>query len=180
MEPNVITLFFILSALVGVDLRREFYNQMVEENHLPDIVTHNTLLGALCKEGMVNEAVQLLQLCGTSFAPSLISYNILIDGFAKTGDMKKAMSIYDEMMGNGIKADDITHRSLFWGFFRANLLEEAVDILKGDGGKKPDGMTYSPVMDSIAEAGMKEAADELRGELIERNVLTEKILLNEQ
>ncbi|OWM74600.1 hypothetical protein CDL15_Pgr005180 [Punica granatum] len=109
---------------------------MVEENHLPDIVTHNTLLGALCKEGMVNEAVQLLQLCGTSFAPSLISYNILIDGFAKTGDMKKAMSIYDEMMGNGIKADDITHRSLFWGFFRANLLEEAVDILKGDGQKE--------------------------------------------
>ena len=104
---------------------------MVTENCSPDIITYNTLLSGLCKEGFIDEGIQLLNLLvGTSSSPGLVTYNIVIDGLARLGSMESAKELHDEMVGKGIIPDEITNSSLTWGFCWADKLEEAMELLK--------------------------------------------------
>ncbi|KAI3816220.1 hypothetical protein L1987_15912 [Smallanthus sonchifolius] len=109
-----------------------FFNEMVLHNCSPDIITYNTLLRALCDEGMMDLSLQIVDcLKDSNTPPSLISYNILIDGLAKRGDMEKAVGLYQDIMKEKtVVPDDVTHRSLIWGFCHADMVDEAVKILK--------------------------------------------------
>ncbi|KAJ0079402.1 hypothetical protein Patl1_23164 [Pistacia atlantica] len=126
----------------------------------PNAVTYNTLLHslgsrALCKEGMVDEALQLLHLLNGSYcSPGLITYYTVINGLAKKGSMEKAMGLYGQMMENGIIPDDITHYSLIWGFCRADLVEEAVEILRemGKRGHRVRNSAYKMIIHGLCRS----------------------------
>ncbi|CAH1430897.1 unnamed protein product [Lactuca virosa] len=111
-----------------------FFNEMVSSNYSPDIITYNTLLRATCDEGMTDVSLEILKCLGdkdSNTPPSLVTYNIVIDGLAKRGDMEKAVDLYQKMMKEKvIVPDDVTHRSLIWGFCHADMVDEAMEILK--------------------------------------------------
>ncbi|KAG6590294.1 Pentatricopeptide repeat-containing protein, partial [Cucurbita argyrosperma subsp. sororia] len=210
--PTVVTYNVLINGLCKngrLDCAINFLNQMFTYNRLPDIITYNTLLDALSKEDMVDEAFQLLHLLiGTNCSPSLISYNTVLNGLSKKGYVDEATSLYNQMIQNGILPDDTTQRSLICGFCRSNKFEEAVEMVKGflkEGYRvnsrsyrylvhelcinkkvdlaiqvlemmlssrcKPNERIYSTIINSIASAGLKEQADELRQKLIEWKVL---------
>ncbi|KAK2985344.1 hypothetical protein RJ640_008695 [Escallonia rubra] len=78
----------------------EYLEIMVSRGCYPDIVTYNTLLTALCKDGKVDIAVEILnQLSSKGCSPVLITYNTVIDGLSKVGKTDCAIKLLDEMRG---------------------------------------------------------------------------------
>ncbi|KAJ8446821.1 hypothetical protein Cgig2_016131 [Carnegiea gigantea] len=76
-----------------------FLGQMLDRRCCPNIVIYSTLLTHVCKEGMVDEALCILELLGDSnSSPTLITYNIVIDGLDKKGCMETTTEIYREML----------------------------------------------------------------------------------
>ncbi|KAL6585781.1 hypothetical protein OROMI_002425 [Orobanche minor] len=139
--PTVVTCNILINSLCRhglLDRAIDFFNQMVlNDCCLPDIITYNTLTRALCKEGMVDEAIRTLYSLrnNTNCPPTVITYNIVFDGLSKQGCMDKVMEVYKHMVECGHCPDDVTYRCLLWGFCRADLVEEAIELLKVIGSK---------------------------------------------
>jgi pentatricopeptide repeat protein len=102
---------------------------MVSKKCSPDIVTYNTLLNAISKRGMIEEALVIFQsIRENGCQVVLITYNTLIDALAKKGEVIKAMALFDEMINGGISPDNVTYGSLM-SFSKKNMAKEALELL---------------------------------------------------
>ncbi|KAJ0014089.1 hypothetical protein Pint_20392 [Pistacia integerrima] len=188
LEPNAVTYNTLLHTLGSRgcwDEVDKILAIMIETSHHPTVITYNILInGALCKEGMVDEALQLLHLLNGSYcSPCLITYNTVIDGLARKGSMEKAMGLYVEEaveklreMGKiGHMITNSAYKMIIHGLCRRKKLDMAVQVLELmiSRQSKPDEATYSTILKSVAEAGMAEEANKLCQKLIDWKVLKE-------
>ncbi|KAG6415007.1 hypothetical protein SASPL_122406 [Salvia splendens] len=79
----------------------------------PDKVTYDTMMQSYCRVGKVEDAYSLLDVM--SRRPDCISYNILICGYSKRGDMKDVMRIRDEMLSLGLDLNWLTFNAILEG-----------------------------------------------------------------
>jgi len=61
-------------------------------------------------------------------SPTVVTYNILIDGLCKVERFAEASSFAKEMLEKGYKTDMVTHSSLFDGLCQDKKLDVAFDI----------------------------------------------------
>ncbi|XP_064972546.1 putative pentatricopeptide repeat-containing protein At1g13630 isoform X4 [Musa acuminata AAA Group] len=72
---------------------------------------HGGILSSLCKNGSVPEANWYLEnLAATGQTLNIILYNIVIDGYAKIGDVEGAVTLYEQIISAIHKQND--HKSL--------------------------------------------------------------------
>ncbi|KAG4988451.1 hypothetical protein JHK85_031434 [Glycine max] len=116
-------------------------------------------LGFLMKwEGKVEEARLLLdEMKRRGIKPDLISYNTLISGYSKRGDMKDAFGVRDEMMTTGFDPTILTYDALIQGLCKNREGEHAEELLKEmvSKGIPPDDSTYLSIIEAM------EAVDDL-------------------
>ena len=63
---------------------------MKEKGVLLSIVTYNSIIG-LCQSGKTDQAIDKLnELLGSGFVPDETSYNTIIHGYYREGDVEKA------------------------------------------------------------------------------------------
>jgi pentatricopeptide repeat protein len=77
----------------------------------PQCLLFNILLKGLCDENNSQEALELLHTMahnGGSCAPDVVSYNTVIDGLCKDGQVDNAYNLFCEMPDRGIALDVMT------------------------------------------------------------------------
>lgn len=75
---------------------------MAEKGCEPDVISYNTIIGGLCKEGKWREANDLLgdlPRCGCT--PDVVSYRTMFDGLCDWRQFKEAALVLDEMVFKG-------------------------------------------------------------------------------
>lgn len=59
----------------------KLFDSMVEECCTPDVVTYNTLINGICKEGNMEKALKLMdEMLERGLAPTKFTYTSLIQG----------------------------------------------------------------------------------------------------
>ncbi|CAN1757164.1 Pentatricopeptide repeat-containing protein At5g66500, mitochondrial [Linum perenne] len=85
----------------------ELFNQMGEEVNmvLPNSITFLAVLSACGHAGLVNEGLQIFKLVKEKYGldPSLEHYSCFIDVLGRAGWIEDAWSLYDDMIGHGIR-----------------------------------------------------------------------------
>ena len=82
----------------------------------PDIITYNTILDAICKEGHINRASKLLQqMIDDGISPDVITYNSIINGLCKEKRVREAAQLLDKMPELGCKPDIFSYSTLIKG-----------------------------------------------------------------
>ena len=61
-------------------------------------------------------------------APNTFTFNALIGGFGKLGDMASALALYEKMLVQGCVPDVATFTSLINGYFRLGQVHQAMDM----------------------------------------------------
>ncbi|GMY27099.1 hypothetical protein FCV25MIE_22341, partial [Fagus crenata] len=62
------------------------------------LVTCNALINGHCKMGRVIEDENMVsQITSGGYNPDVITYNFLISGYSKIGNVKKCLSLYENM-----------------------------------------------------------------------------------
>ena len=136
-----------------------------------DAVTTNTLVHAAILSGHLDQAEQLLAehtvipsgtTTHTGSHPNVEAYTELIDTYAKKGQLKQAVSMYQVMRERGIDPNEITFTCLIAGFGRAHQLDQARKMLAymPTVGVVPSSITYNALISAMV--------DPLRGESLER------------
>lgn len=71
---------------------------MVKQEIMPSVSTYNMLIHALFMEGRFDEADTIIkEMYEKGISPDSITYNILIYGYCRSGNLKKAFGLHDEM-----------------------------------------------------------------------------------
>ncbi|KAL0847306.1 hypothetical protein Bca101_020552 [Brassica carinata] len=87
------------------------------------------LLG-LCRKRMLLEARVLLNsLISTGCTVDITLYNIVIDGYAKSGYIEEALGLFRGVMESGVAPNVATFNSLIYGYCKTQNIAEARKVL---------------------------------------------------
>ncbi|KAI3982651.1 hypothetical protein MKX01_031390 [Papaver californicum] len=87
--------------------------------------------------------------------PNKVTFNTLIDGYCKTGDLDKAFEIRERMKCVGFVPDLRTFNTLLSGICRVNQINEVLELLDEmeKYGFVPDGFTNSSLIEVFSRLG---------------------------
>ncbi|KAF5177903.1 Pentatricopeptide repeat-containing protein [Thalictrum thalictroides] len=122
---------------------------MITQGVLPDPHTYSTLMDAMCKIGMVEQAQELLEaMIASGLKPDIVTYNVFIDGYCLQGQIDCARRffysivakghepnvisysiMFEEMVQKGITLDDLTFNIIVQAFLKSNDIHKALQYL---------------------------------------------------
>ncbi|MFQ6627437.1 hypothetical protein Gotur_006333, partial [Gossypium turneri] len=113
-----------------LDEAMELFHQIAQNGPIPDTVTYNTLMQA-----MQNSRLKL----------NVASYNILIDGLCKAGNIEVGKELFHKLSVNGLKPNVYTYAIMINGFCRDGLPDEAYQLFRSmeDNDCLPDSFCYN-------------------------------------
>ncbi|KAI4370239.1 hypothetical protein MLD38_018609 [Melastoma candidum] len=99
------------------DMAMEFVADAVERGcSFNNIVEYNTFVDGLCKEGRLEEALELLgAMRSKGFLPNNVTYSTLIHGLCGQGKCDEARALLEEQVTNCIIPNVVSYTSLIQG-----------------------------------------------------------------
>ncbi|KAK9270155.1 hypothetical protein L1049_025731 [Liquidambar formosana] len=97
--------------------------------------------------------------------PNTITFNVLVDGFGKAGNMVLAVAMYEKMLFLGCLPDVVTFTSLIDGYCRAGQVDEGLKLWREMFVRKlsPNKYTFAILINALCkENRLHEACDFLR------------------
>ncbi|KAL2503216.1 Pentatricopeptide repeat-containing protein [Forsythia ovata] len=109
-----------------------------------------------------------------------ISYTILVDGFAKDGNVEKAVGFLYRMRKDGVEPNLVTYTAIIMGFCKKGKLEEAFSIFRmiEDFGIEVDEFTYAILIDGVCRRGDFDRVLQLLNEMEEKGINPSVITYN--
>ncbi len=135
---------------------QEIYNQMLEENVTPDVVTFNSLIGNCSKSGDTASAEMWFETMQSSnITPNRITYNSLVSCFASQGDVDLSSRFINLMIEANCLPNLRTFNSVIHSAAVAGDGQKAEDNFNQmkKMGIRPDVISYNSVIDAYATRG---------------------------
>lgn len=155
-----------------------------EKERVVSSFVHNIFLSMLVKQNRVDEAVQFFQdhiLKLRGFCPDTCSFNIVIRGLSKGGQVNEAFEFFDDMNSFGCLPDLITYNSLINGLCTVGKVGRALELLReiqSQVGFAPDVVTYTSIISGLCKLGQTEEAVSLFDEMIHHGIRPNLITFN--
>jgi len=151
-------------------------------NLRPDATCYNIALAAAVKrrteEGM-SAATEIFDslpdpspdgpppAAGARPAKDLVTYNTMIDGFARDGKYRTAYGVFQQLKAAGLRPDKVTYTTLIKASIRGGDLEQALDLLDDMKwiGIQPDILSYNNLIEALCNAHRLFEAKDLVNEM---------------
>ncbi|KAL8235291.1 hypothetical protein R6Q59_021391 [Mikania micrantha] len=182
VNPNVITISTILS--VCADLSTIVFGKQIHAYTIRNIMNTNLLV--------VNGLINMYAKCGSLMegyitfkntkVKDLCSWNTMIKGYGMHGFGKSALKIFNNMISDGCKPDEVTFLSLLFACSHAGLVNDGRKLfnqMQPEFGIEPGIEHYACLVDLLGRAGLFEEASEVAKKMpLEPNVCVWGALLN--
>lgn len=98
---------------------------------------------------------------------SLVTYNTLLDAFARAGDMNTVARLFQGMCTKGVEPDLITYSTVIKGYCVKGDLEKSVRLIgcMRQRGIEPDAVLYNSVLDGCAHQQMRELTEQVLADM---------------
>ncbi|KAK8524661.1 hypothetical protein V6N13_015673 [Hibiscus sabdariffa] len=167
-SPDKVSYYTIMSFFCKekqVKEVRDLMEKMVKESNLfLDMVTYNTLIHMLSKNGHADEALEFLQEAEASgFRIDKVGHSAIVHSYCKQGKIEEAKSIVNEMLSKGCNPDVVTYTAVVDGFCRVGKVDQAKKMLqhmyKHD--CKPNTVSYTALLTGLCRSGNSLQAREM-------------------
>ncbi|KAF7011927.1 hypothetical protein CFC21_026174 [Triticum aestivum] len=164
------------------DLVVAFFGRLLRLGLRLNVISFNNLLKGLCQAKRSNEALDMLlhRMPELDCAPDVFSFNIVINGCFREGEVDKACNLFHEMPQLGVQPDVVTYNSIIIALSRAGAMGKAEVVLRQmvDKGIGPDVMTYNSLIHGYSTLGQWKAAVRVFKEMVSVGVLPNAVTLN--
>ncbi|ONK56175.1 uncharacterized protein A4U43_C10F4910 [Asparagus officinalis] len=140
---------------------RRLYDEMLEENVMPDCVLYTIMIRGHSEVGRVEEALAFLrEMTGRGIVPDTYCYNTLIKGLCDAGHLDEARSLRLEISQHDLFPDSATYTIMICGLCKEGLVLEARQIFDEMGklGCDPSVHTFNALISGLCKAGKLEEA----------------------
>ncbi|KAJ6707762.1 hypothetical protein OIU85_028070, partial [Salix viminalis] len=163
------------------------YAEMFKLRIKSSVVTFNIMINVLCKEGKLKKAKEFIgfmealgiklnmdeadgiikEMNEKGLVPDSITYNILINGYCRCGNVKKAFTLHDEMISKGVQPTRVTYTSLIYVLSKRGRMKQADDLFEKivRKGIFPDLIMFNALIDGHCANGNMERAFALLKEM---------------
>ncbi|XVF01927.1 hypothetical protein REPUB_Repub04eG0132000 [Reevesia pubescens] len=155
------TILRACSGLAAVRQGKEVHCQYVRRGGWRDVIVESALVDLYAKCGCIDFAHCIFVQMSNR---NLITWNTMIYGFAQNGRGIEALSIFDEMIKKGIKADYISFIGVLFACSHTGLVDQGrkyFTLMTGEYGIKPGIEHYNCMVDLLGRAGLLEEAENL-------------------
>lgn len=135
------------------DVALNLYREMRDDNILPDQATFVTVLRACALLSSLRDGTEIHSLIfHTGFDLDELTSSALVDMYAKCGDVKSAVQVFEEL---AIKKDVICWNSMIVGFAKNGYAESALKVfdVMTQSCITPDDVTFLGVLTACSHAG---------------------------
>ncbi|KAG9442564.1 hypothetical protein H6P81_018418 [Aristolochia fimbriata] len=160
VEPNDVTFNIMISAYCkegNLVLALVMLEKCFKLGLVPDIITVTKVLDALCHEGRVMEAVELMETVEKKkgSVADVVAYNSLVKGFCLLGKAKAGVRLLKEMERKGCLPNLSTYNLLISAFCELGDLDSALDLFRemGTVGIGHDFITYDTLIKGLCSGG---------------------------
>ncbi|KAF7824723.1 pentatricopeptide repeat-containing protein [Senna tora] len=161
-------------------------SKMIQKGFLPDVFTHNHLVNALCKMGLMEKADELIKwMLEMGPSPNCATYNTFIKGYCLSNnvDVDKALDLFDTMADAGFQPNRVSWNIVLHALCGKGLVKEAKmlfeKLLDDDNGEgTPDLVTSTILMDHHFKNGAVIQALSLWDEMLQKNRKIDVIAYN--
>ncbi|CAN1218615.1 Putative pentatricopeptide repeat-containing protein At3g15130 [Linum perenne] len=161
LKPNDFTLSTNLKAcgMLNVpEIGMQLHDICVKTAYDLQTVVCNSALDMYLKCGMIEDAEKLLS---EMPARDVVSWTVMITGYGKHGLGKEAVHLFNRMVSQNIKPDEVTYLAILLACSHSGLVEEGEQYLSklcSDESVKPRVEHYACMVDLLGRAGrLKEA-----------------------
>ncbi|KAL1828038.1 hypothetical protein ACET3Z_006450 [Daucus carota] len=156
--PNYETLFVVMDSFVkGKQVSRaiKMFLCLDEFGWKCDTEALNVVLGCLCKRSYLCSACLLVKKMKGKVEFSVVTYNIVMSGWARCGNVCEFEKWLEAMVGDGFEPDSCTHSYLIECLGRAGRMDEAVEIFENleKDGCVADICVYNAMMFNFLQIG---------------------------
>ena len=140
IEKNIVIHNAMLDCCVEchkVDKMNEIYEQIKskaienENSPQPDLITYSTVIKGYCRGKNMNEVFKIYDYLKSrdDFKLDEVVYNSILDGCAKSGEIDKATTIYQDMKDKNIPRSNVTYSILIKLYSNSRQEERALGLL---------------------------------------------------
>lgn len=170
MKPNKHTYRYMISAAANCGrsrYARRIFRSMVNAGVKPDVYTYNALLHAVGED--VEEIGALFQTMKLHCDPDQVTFNTILNVYARVGDADSALGYMRCMERNGFEPGIDSYNAVFQAFFKDKRVDEAFELREEmvARGLPPDLRTWSVFIRGCGRSGQVEEAFALWHELLE-------------
>ncbi|KAK6797649.1 hypothetical protein RDI58_005351 [Solanum bulbocastanum] len=170
---------FSFNALLAAYLKSEKYDKIgglfrelpPKLSIVPDLVSYNTGIKALCKAGLLDSAVNLMdEIENHGIKPNIVTCNTLLNAFHESKRYSEAESLWAMMEKRNIIPDLCSYNIKLISLVKANKVSKAIQFFDEivNKGFKPDRYSYSAMIKMYVA----------KGNLEEVNIWYEKMTQN--
>ncbi|XWS74544.1 hypothetical protein CRYUN_Cryun01aG0007100 [Craigia yunnanensis] len=135
-------------------------NEMLANNCKPNVITYTLLVDALCKEGKISEAHDIVErMIQHGVQPNTITYSALMDGYCLQGQMYDARKVLNLMIIRGCVPDVYSYNIMVNGYCKYKRVNEAMELFRemSQNGPLPNTVTYTALINGMARLGLCKA-----------------------
>ncbi|KAK1295257.1 hypothetical protein QJS10_CPA16g00715 [Acorus calamus] len=147
-----------------------------------DVITIGCIAQALCKEGKMSEALELLRDIskGGVMTPDAFTFNKLVSGFCRAKNYEKVSETLHLMIQIGCKPTIFTYQEVIYGLCRNGMAGEAYRLFNDIKyrGYVHDVVSYTTMIDGLCKMGQVEHARDMWQEMIRNGLVPNEYTYN--
>merc|ERR1719487_3193337 len=128
----------------------------------------------------MDQAMELYEQVSEAGACNPVTYNMLIDTYARVGDMTRVSKMFKDMCERGVDPDLITYSTVIKGYCVQGDLEQALQLftLMRKRGITPDGILFNSILDGCARKQMRTLTEQVLTDMEETKVAPSNFTLS--
>jgi len=156
LTPNYFTYTSLLSACMGsgaLEYGRCFHCQIIHLGFHSYLHIDNALIAMYSKCGAIDEALYIFD---NMEVRDLVTWNTVISGYAQHGLAQEAISLFEEMIKEGVNPDAVTYLGVLSSCRHGGLVREGQVYFNSmiEHGVQPEVDHYSCIVDLLGRAGL--------------------------
>ncbi|KAL8475758.1 hypothetical protein ACS0TY_028426 [Phlomoides rotata] len=169
--PDNYTYLFLLKACSGLKFVKMIHTHVEKCNFYSDIFVPNSLIDAYSKCGLmgVRAAKALFDVMEEK---DLVTYNSMISGMVKAGELKEAKKLFDEMP----QRDRVSWNAILDGYVKSGEMSTAFEIFQSLPSR--DVVSWSTIISGYAKMGDIEMAKVLFDRMPVKNLVAWTIMIS--
>lgn len=129
---------------------------MVSKKIEPNVQTFTILVNAYCKEGLVEEAQDVVEvMIKRGLQPNIVTYCALMDGYCLRNQLDLALEVFNAMVSKGFAPNVFSYSILINGYCKSKKTDEAMNIFRQMllKGLIPNTVTFTTLIGGLFHVG---------------------------
>ena len=174
IKPNLETLMIVLDSFVRarqVSKAIQLFWNLNEIGLDCDTESLNVLLQCLCRRSHLGATNSLLNSVKGKIPFDGTTYNVVLNGWSKSGRVGEMEKVLEAMVADGIDPDGLTFSHVIEGLGRAGQIDDAVKVFENmkEKGLVPDTSAYNAMISNFISVGDFEACIKCYNNMLSSN-----------